>query len=314
MSNYPIITATDDNYVIPVIVMLGTAKKKSSFEISVVIGFVEGDLSISNQVLLRRTLEAMEILVSFIKIPVNNLMRASQHISRTAFARLYMIEKLDATVIWLDADVLCFELWDQLFLFAKKTNRKVIGAVRDPVVSNPNFQNSKNNRAAVAMKSNYFNSGVMIINCDAWNKLKFKEFWKIIAEKYEEYQFDFLDQCILNYVCHQNFFLIPDEFNVLAFLPHHSLDQKTRILHFAGPAKPWDYPRISLKRYFSKLKSSDIKLYYRCKREIFESIKMVDRETYMLLREVSTQQTKAKNLKEVIIERIKLEKNLSFLN
>ena len=307
-----IITATDDNYVLPLITMIYSAKKNALNDFYVVIGYIEGDLSAKSQKLLNSVTAAMGIQMNFDKIAVDEIMRPSAHISRTAFARLYMLEKLKGKVLWLDPDIICLERWEDIYYFVNdKMDDFLLAGIRDPIVSNLGFQSRSLNRAVISMKQDYFNSGVLFLNCGLWNYFELPQGWRNAAENYDEFGFQFVDQCILNYVAKNSYILLPDRFNRIAMVTRGKNPENTRLLHYAGPSKPWDYSKYGLKKWLSILSRQDINLYLNYQDEVFKLIKESNNGSFQELRKIMIGLRMKKNILHILKERISLERNLA---
>lgn len=257
----------------PLLVMLSTAKMNSRFDFHVVIGYLKEDLSIENISLVSAVLEILDIDFEFRSILTENVMFNNAHISRTSFVRLVLFEELCGVVLWLDADLVCLSNWDEVIsLNLHNTKKYLVGGVVDPIVANPNFQQNSKNLAAITMGASYFNSGVILVNCDIWKESKMPSEWRLLASHYEEFGFQFSDQCILNYLVRDRFFLIPPSYNRILLAHPRLVSENDRILHFAGPDKPWHYSKRSLRPFFGGVNSREIFRYISVQEKIIQRV------------------------------------------
>ncbi len=86
----------------------------------------------------------------------------------------------------------------------------------------------------------YFNSGILLIDIDAWKEQNITAVWRDILTDQPE-TIPTVDQTILNRVCAGGFKRLPLQYNA-AFLPHHAKPNYDKaIFHFVGSPKPWDF-------------------------------------------------------------------------
>jgi lipopolysaccharide biosynthesis glycosyltransferase len=172
------------------------------------------------------------------------------------------MDNLVGIVLWLDADLICLPGWDNLFDFSIINSKKSLAAgVVDPLVTHSRFQRDSKNMAVTEMGSEYINSGVLQINCDLWKELEVPRNWRIAASSYHKFGFQFLDQCILNFVFKNSYVLLPSRFNFLAAVPQKIPFEDVSVLHFAGGSKPWHYSVFSLRSLVSVLRHRDVMMY-----------------------------------------------------
>ncbi|MDB5012293.1 MAG: hypothetical protein JWQ25_495, partial [Daejeonella sp.] len=96
------------------------------------------------------------------------------------------------------------------------------------------------NKLGLSPESEYFNSGVILLNLKQWRLAELKNKCLQIARKYPM-ELPSHDQSILNILCAGNFAKLPASFNCewLAHLSKPQVSDKM-ILHFVGSPKPWD--------------------------------------------------------------------------
>lgn len=139
--------------------------------------------------------------------------------------------------LYLDADMVCLQslvpLWDQL------AHGEVVAVVRDCAVGGPQ------RAAALGMAgTDYFNSGMMLINLKAWRQLVVSERALTVIES-QPTQMLYPDQDALNIVLEGKVRFVDGRFNFLVKLEHSERDyarqipHDTVLLHYAGNNKPW---------------------------------------------------------------------------
>ena len=175
---------------------------------------------------------------------LNNLpkeLRMANHLSRAAYSRLLFSDLLPNTIhrlIYLDCDIVCQQDLTDLWHFGD--GLKTIAAVRDPWLD-PDAELKSS--LGLAPGDVYFNSGVLLINVDAWR-----------AENTEDRLRDFVltrrdikhaDQDTLNAVLSSGLTELPEQWNMMINHPRRDeegpLRQSAGILHYVGGFKPWHF-------------------------------------------------------------------------
>jgi len=311
MSDARVITAIDDNYLLPLLIMAFSAKKHSDKKFELIIGYDDRKLSSQNRDLITACLEILQISFRFISVHIDDQLLDNSHITSTAYVRLYLADILEGIVLWLDADLICLPNWDDLFRdYREDLTRVLVAGVRDPIVTRKKVRNYSKNMSLLHMGDDYFNSGVLLINCDFWNEVDVPESWPIVAKNYENLGFEFSDQCILNYMCKDSYRLLPQEFNQLALGGRSQSEIPTKILHFAGPIKPWDYKRFSPMIVLSKLRRCDINRYLKVQSELIQQVGVANISAKKELKDISkvlvSRKSRLFSLKENLVMRLVL--------
>lgn len=179
-----------------------------------------------------------------VSIKLNNApkaLRMANHLSRSAYSRLLFADLLPSTlqrVIYLDCDIVCRQ--DLVGLWNYGDGLAALGAVRDPWLDpDPALKSS----LGLAPDHVYFNSGVLLINVEAWR-----------AEDTEARLCDFVssrrdikhaDQDTLNAVLSARLTELPEMWNTMVNHPRRDDEPQLRknagILHYVGGFKPWHF-------------------------------------------------------------------------
>ena len=135
MESKPSVTVAagiDDNYLLPFLVMIYSAKVNSKAKFHVVLGFDSSELSNSNQELLSKILSLLDVSFDFVPVTLSKGMDAYHHVAPTSFLRLLLADKIPGLMLWLDCDLICLPGWDSIFSDPNNLpNGMVISAVRD---------------------------------------------------------------------------------------------------------------------------------------------------------------------------------------
>lgn len=155
------------------------------------------------------------------------------HIARSSMLRLSVPEYLGQTYMHFDVDTLPRKGWDEIANFSPSAD-EVISAVPIPWLYLE--KDSAFNQALQSMGPEYFQTGIYLLNPSGWKSDKLRDRVHLLTLKYSELGFQFSDQCILNYSIQKCYKKIPSDYNTL---PGNFQFKSTRIIHFAGPNKPW---------------------------------------------------------------------------
>lgn len=142
---------------------------------------------------------------------------------------LPIILNKEKKLFYVDADTLCLKRCDSFFDINLENN--VIGAVLDI-----KRVRKKREQALKLRKNSYFNSGVLVINIQEWNKLNLLEKTiDLISKDPKKYKYP--DQDALNFLLNNRIKYMDNIFNCIDV---NALNPKNIvILHFANHPKPW---------------------------------------------------------------------------
>ncbi|HEX4725587.1 MAG TPA: glycosyltransferase family 8 protein [Pseudonocardiaceae bacterium] len=205
----------------------------------------------------RASVTILESDESFRSLPVSDDPRLEQ-ITTGMYLKLLLPDAVPSHVdrlLYLDVDVLCNgslrDLWDTAIGAA------VLAAVVDtgaPTVSS--FDGLPGAPATMRPDDPYFNSGVLLIDVPEWSRQQVTDrCFHYIANLAEPYRFP--DQDALNIATHQRWFELDRAWNhmVSFHLSDTEAYRRARIIHFAGPPKPWhaNYPIAELRSRYQAL-------------------------------------------------------------
>jgi len=200
-------------------------------------------------------------------------LKECRHISCDAYYRFFIIENEKIKkLLYLDADMIIVE--DIFKLWETKFEDNILFAVKDPGGSE-----TKKSDLGIDVEKYYFNSGVMLIDCEKWrrNKITQKaiEFMKDNPEK-----IDYADQDGLNAVLVDKWKELSPRWNLITRLvyyrylpffkiPNYEKDNVKEIImnpgviHYASFIKPWYFldPSPYKKEYWTYLMRTPWKNY-----------------------------------------------------
>lgn len=185
--------------------------------------------------------------------------RTLSHISSSTYHRLLAPEIIEGDrVLYLDCDMIVDG--DLTPLYHTDMGNYVVGAVQDLYIEcvthkytfAPEFEH-------------YFNAGVLLIDTARWKEEKITSKALALAARYQEALL-YADQDVLNLLFHQQWKMLPREYNVQVaarfalmdaglgeFVPlAEDLQGKTPVIyHYTTPRKPWtDHPQVRFREKF----------------------------------------------------------------
>lgn len=161
--------------------------------------------------------------------------------SCNAYAKFIIPDLIEEKhILYLDCDTL--PLMDVTQVSINNIDKEMIGAVPTQKV---NFCLDKEILIKYGMKENsdYFNSGVLLINAKAWREHAISERCIRLAQELGQRAISH-DQTVLNLVFYEKFFPLDNKFNHIISPKSRSKSydiKSERILHFIGSPKPWEY-------------------------------------------------------------------------
>lgn len=193
------------------------------------------------------------------------------HFSYETYYRLALYEMLPDydKILYLDADLVVMD--DVAKLYAEDMTGFLIGAALDADTAGlyngyePGKKNYMDNILKIKEPYKYFQAGVVILNLEEFRKtFKLPE----ILQFSGSYEWELLDQDILNYLCQGRVKYVDMAWNVMVDFDfkrireiigiapyhlnkmYHEARREPKIIHYAGPQKPWTSPEMDLAPYF----------------------------------------------------------------
>jgi len=225
----------DNLYVWPLLVSLFSAKKNHKSLKTVNIAYDPQELTEQNRELLVNSSKILGLKIRFLAIHLASTADFGNHLSKSAMLRLSIPLTTKNSILWLDSDLLLLHGWDEIstkVLDVLKANYLIGARKHWP------FEKSKENLAIQKSGEVYFNTGVLILNSKKWKKLRMNLKVNTLIPLYNQLNFEWADQDILNYLIGEEYCEVSKEYNCH---PTEYSAENTRILHFAGSNKPWTF-------------------------------------------------------------------------
>ncbi len=225
----------DDNYLYPFIVSSFSVRKHSNLVIRILqcpdagLGLTENGLKNATHIL--KSLDIPYEVVNIVlpknsnhDFPIWDRFPASTWIR---FLALFDSQFLGEKMFYLEPDVLLTSEFSLPVHEAKVISARAVPGHQD-----------EESRWNGPSGNWYFNCGVMFVNVSKWQEsYSAAEFWQIVAN-HKILNFRIIDQDSINYLVKGRQESLPIEFNSF---PSEYEENVTRVIHFAGGAKPWIY-------------------------------------------------------------------------
>ncbi len=250
----PICFATDDNYVpflaIAITSLLDNASKDNFYQIFVLITKLK-DENIERI----KKLETPNSQIEFISLAkemdkLTDMFHLRDYYSKETYYRIFIpnIFPQHKKVLYLDCDITV--LGDISELYGTHIHGFYVGAVQEEVMQTFEVFGNYVEKADGIKREDYFNAGILLINCRRWRKL-------MIAEKFvdllERYKFRVVqDEDYLNVLCKGHVRRIPLGWNKTSYKNENFDDKNLNLIHWKINWRPWKYKNVLYEEHFWK--------------------------------------------------------------
>ena len=219
-----VVGAIDDNMAYPLLVWAWSLLRTAERSLFFTIGFLSGTLSDQKRHLLEEFFTQWGIDYEFCELDHDPRFVAQGHISPTTFAKFLLADRISSAHVWIDADAIGQPGWDQIFDAVDEVTKAKLLLVAGR--KHGEIDVGKSNRLA-------FNAGVLGWPAKARRPWSRRLDQMDLVETQEQQLFNDLYGDVLE--------VISSDFNTLSYQVDSlsSSPNKPRIIHFAGPQKPW---------------------------------------------------------------------------
>lgn len=238
----------DDGYLWPWIVHLFSGEKSRERQVHRAVVITDYNLNAKSKALILEVADWLKVSITFIDLKLPADLPISHHFTEISYARIVLADTLETTFIWLDVDTLLLPGWDSLLAFPEPDG---IFVTRSALEDRIHIAGSLN-QAVLRAGNSYFNSGVMQINPVAWRQKGFNHRWQKLLEEYESRGFQWVDQCVLNFLLFESNMVLPAAFNFFPD-PGDANTAEPHVVHYKGSNKPWMVAPLERNRFISRL-------------------------------------------------------------
>lgn len=248
--NIDIFYCADDKFVPHLATSIASVLKNANEDENISIYVLNADITENNKKLLYTLSNIKEFKLEFLYIDgaIFEGYEKPDYINSSAFLYRYLIPQIKPDIqkaLYFDCDTIIKQsLWE---LFNTNIDDYYIAGVED-FHWMMSFKRLKLNSS---INEPYFNSGVLLINCEKWReKNLYNELIKI-TDSLNPKVLEQLDQDAINIVCTNKKLVLPPKYNLLScwnennmFTSYKYKDLQEAIkspvvIHYSGPIKPW---------------------------------------------------------------------------
>ena len=269
MKSYSIIFNCDNNYAKYTYIAMYTIMSLLSEKTNIVF-YVFSDLTFDeeNELLIKSIEKSFQnAKANFVRISLEEDYSLSGHRLTKAclyrlLAPLYVKED---KCLYLDQDILVRRSIEPILEY--DLGRNLIAGVEDPGASQIKERLRQDGFYLKEEEEQdiYVNAGVLLMNLKEMRALS----WKQIILDLLKYQFDLMDQDIINVACRGKIASMPKEYNYLAL--NGVPEMEPTIVHYTGSQKPWSCPYMIMADEWWRL-CSETKVFREVVREEAESL------------------------------------------
>lgn len=256
MSNQviPVFYACDDAFVKYTIVSLHSMKENASREYQYKIHVLNTNISERMQRIMcdmaDENFEIRFVDVSEKLESVKEQLPIRDYYSKTTYFRLFIAEMFPEydKAIYIDSDTVV--LGDISEFYGHELGDKWLGGVHEQAMVQVDEYGTYVEECVGVERDNYFNAGVILINCEQFRRQKvLDQFLKHLGE----YNFVVTqDEDYLNLICHNHVLWLDTKWNMEVFGEIRVEESEFKILHFIMVSKPWHFADCRYREYFWK--------------------------------------------------------------
>ena len=250
----PICFATDDNYVpflaVAITSLLDNASKDNFYRIFVLTTSLKQENidSILKQKTENSSIEFISLAKELDK--VQNMFHLRDYYSKETYYRIFIPNLFPQynKVLYLDCDITV--LADVSQLYNTSIHGYYVGAATEEVMQTFEVFGNYVEQADGINRKDYFNAGILLINCRRWRN-------NLIAERFVDllnrYKFRVVqDEDYLNVLCKSNVKRINLGWNKTSYKNDDFDDKDLKIIHWKINWRPWKYKNVLYEEYFWK--------------------------------------------------------------
>ena len=250
----PVCFATDDNYIpflaVAITSLLDNASKSNFYRIFVLTTSLKQE-NIDSILKLKTENSNIEFISLAKELDkIQSMFHLRDYYSKETYYRIFipnLFPQYDK-VLYLDCDITV--LADVSELYNTQIHGYFVGAVQEEVMQTFEVFGNYVEQADGINRKNYFNAGILLINCRRWRN-------QLIAERFVDllnrYKFRVVqDKDYLNVLCKGNIKWLPLGWNKTSYKNEAFDDKDLKIIHWKITWRPWKYKNVLYEEYFWK--------------------------------------------------------------
>ena len=239
----PIFYACDNNFfkytVVSLTSMIANASPKFKYDVHI----LHTDITPENRAIAKR-LETKQFSVTFDDVTnylhsIKDKMPIRDYYSKTTYYRLFIADMFPSLkkVIYIDSDTIVQGDISQMYAF--DVSDHAVGACHEQAMVQADVYGTYVEKCIGIDRNNFFNAGVLLINCDYFRENKvLEQFMELLGV----YNFRVTqDEDYLNVICRDNVLFLPQCWNTEMFGDVFVPLEEACIIHYIMTSKPWHY-------------------------------------------------------------------------
>lgn len=248
----PIFYACDDNFVKYTAVSLQSMMANASKSYEYRVHILHTDICARMQDLMRG-MQNDNFTVIFTDVSdylntISGKLPIRDYYSRTTYYRLFIAEMFPEydKAVYIDSDTIVEG--DISELYFHEIGDCYVGAAHEQVMLQTPCYGTYVERVLGVQRDNYFNAGVLLVNCRQLRK-------NHVLDQFVEllHMYDFVvtqDEDYLNLICHGKVFWLAQQWNAEVFGEMDYPEESIQILHYIMVSKPWHYEDCRMGGHF----------------------------------------------------------------
>ncbi len=248
----PIFFACDNNFVKFTVVsmksIISNASKDNKYKIHILNTDISEDMKQKIATMANENFEiSFENVMDYLE-SISDKLPIRDYYSKTTYYRMFIAEMFPEydKAIYIDSDTIV--LGDISELYNYELGDKFVGAANEQAMVQVDVYGQYVEKVLGIDRNNYFNAGLLLINCNEFRKNK-------ILEKFVEllgvYTFVVTqDEDYLNILCHNKVLWIEQQWNTEVFGEIKYDESTFKMLHYIMVSKPWHYEDCRFGEYF----------------------------------------------------------------
>ncbi len=256
MSNQviPIFYACDDNFVKYTIVslrsMMENASKGNQYKVYILNTDISGRMKKIMYDMAGGDFEVRFVDVSHMIESIKDRLPIRDYYSKTTYFRLFIAEMFPEyqKAVYIDSDTVV--LGDIAEFYNHELGDCWLGGAHEQAMVQIDEYGTYVEECVGVERDNYFNAGVILINCEQFRRQRVLE--QFIQHLHE---YDFVvtqDEDYLNLICHNHVLWLDSKWNMEVFGEIPVAEPEFKILHFIMVSKPWHFSDCRYREYFWK--------------------------------------------------------------
>lgn len=250
----PVFYACDDNFVKYTMVSIQSIMENASKDYQYIIYILSTDISESlKKLTLAMANENFEIrfenVTEYLQ-SISHKLPIRHYYSKTTYFRLFIAEMFPQyeKAIYIDSDTIV--LGDIAELYHHELGNNYVGAANEQVMIQTPVYGEYVEKVLGIDRNNYFNAGVLLINC---NQFRLHHVFEQFIQLLHTYNFVVTqDEDYLNVICKDHILWVNQQWNTEVFGTVPYEEASIKILHYIMTSKPWHYEGCRYENHFWK--------------------------------------------------------------